>query len=550
MKYIWQKFLTIRESTRRKWILILTLILCVILAYIMNGYDEIGKVYTHLFYIPVILAGSWYRRKAYLLSLTLGITHIGIEYAAAGSLTYAPVVRASALLAVTIIVVLLSEYNVWLQQKVSEQDIFTRQINESTTDIMGRCDMTGKIWYVNSSVQRTFGYTQQEMMNHDLTEYILGEDREKLHRAMLEAIASETEMRERYRGIQKDGGVVWLELTLNPVISNGVCIGTVFLGYNITERKQSEDRIREKAYTDELTGICNRRYIDEIFEKKIKEANEEPFSILMIDIDYFKKVNDQHGHPTGDKVLKELAGLLQKAIRQYDYLARIGGEEFIIILQRNDEYGSWEVAERIRRQIEGNWFDTVGKVTVSIGISAYTSSDDVETLYKNADTALYLAKDRGRNRVAIFSRYGYHPLDFTTITWDPEWDSEDLILNEQHRNMLSIVNGIAQKQMNRISYTNLNADLFQLKEKLISHFEYEENMLKRVKYPDAERHITMHNIMMRNLERIIIFTSKSDEIDLLVLYQFLLDIILGHVGKEDRLFFHFTEIAYIKHLGS
>jgi two-component system cell cycle response regulator len=161
------------------------------------------------------------------------------------------------------------------------------------------------------------------------------------------------------------------------------------------------------AYTDALTGIYNRRYMDAHLDRKILEiANtQKPVSVMMFDIDHFKRVNDTYGHGRGDEVLKAVAQRVSDGIRDFDLLARYGGEEFVVIMPSTPADLSLMVAERLCRKIAAEPFEASGSeaplaITASIGVA--TTSDPVETaeaLLGRADTALYQAKNGGRNQV-------------------------------------------------------------------------------------------------------------------------------------------------------
>ncbi len=158
--------------------------------------------------------------------------------------------------------------------------------------------------------------------------------------------------------------------------------------------------------TDTLTGIANYRYFTQALEQEIERTQRsgQPTSLIMLDIDFFKKVNDEWGHETGNQALIHLARLLQQTVRRLDIPCRYGGEEFAIILPDTTLSASIPVAERIREGIETNPLDVAGKklvMTVSLGIATCTSRDplSVEELVKQADEALYRAKEEGRNRV-------------------------------------------------------------------------------------------------------------------------------------------------------
>ena len=130
----------------------------------------------------------------------------------------------------------------------------------------------------------------------------------------------------------------------------------------------------------------------------------EPLSLMIFDIDFFKKINDTHGHGVGDEVLRSLVHVVFQNIRQEDLLARWGGEEFMILMPQTALKSAFDLAERLRKNIEKYEFSKVGKVTVSLGLAEFSSEDDIESFIKWADDALYIAKGNGRNRVEFLPR--------------------------------------------------------------------------------------------------------------------------------------------------
>jgi diguanylate cyclase (GGDEF)-like protein/PAS domain S-box-containing protein len=156
----------------------------------------------------------------------------------------------------------------------------------------------------------------------------------------------------------------------------------------------------ELSNTDKLTGLKNRRFLQEKLEEQIVGygRNQVPFSLCIIDIDHFKKVNDTFGHQTGDYVLEKLASILRLQSRKDDIIARYGGEEFVILLPHTDILESKAVAENLRQSIAYSTWD-MGQITVSMGIATFISIDSETTLLQKADQALYASKEQGRNRV-------------------------------------------------------------------------------------------------------------------------------------------------------
>lgn len=162
-------------------------------------------------------------------------------------------------------------------------------------------------------------------------------------------------------------------------------------------------KMKQLAVTDTLTGIYNRYYFNTALEKEIYRAHryERSFALLMFDLDHFKHVNDTYGHAIGDKVLLSLSNLVASCLRESDIFARIGGEEFVIILPETGEELSLEIAERIRKNVEKYSFEPVKQVTISIGLVRHRPEEDLEELLKRVDSALYEAKNSGRNRVIV-----------------------------------------------------------------------------------------------------------------------------------------------------
>lgn len=164
--------------------------------------------------------------------------------------------------------------------------------------------------------------------------------------------------------------------------------------------------LEEISITDGLTQVYNRRYFMERLRQEVKRVSRygPPVSLLMIDVDHFKKVNDSCGHQAGDAVLSGMAGLIKGRLRETDLIARYGGEEFCLLATGTEQAGSLVLAERVRTLVEGAAFEHGGSrltVTVSVGVSTWEPAmrDDYEELVRRADAALYRAKERGRNRV-------------------------------------------------------------------------------------------------------------------------------------------------------
>ncbi len=192
------------------------------------------------------------------------------------------------------------------------------------------------------------------------------------------------------------------EIKNSDVISIGKTVFKFIREDNLESAYYRE--IYELSTKDGLTNLANKRYFNELLTKEISRVkrHQDTFSIMMMDIDHFKKVNDQYGHPAGDYVLKQIADILQGNVRQEDLLARFGGEEFICLLTNAKVKAGAKIAEKMRQLVAEHqflWDQIQIPVTMSFGLTEFQNSDTNETLIERADQKLYEAKNKGRNRV-------------------------------------------------------------------------------------------------------------------------------------------------------
>ena len=174
---------------------------------------------------------------------------------------------------------------------------------------------------------------------------------------------------------------------------------------DITQRKRNEEEIYILATTDSLTGIANRREFTAILLRELAQTKRYgmPMALIMYDLDYFKRVNDTFGHDVGDHVLQTVTALVQENIRATDIVGRWGGEEFMVLMPQSDIQVARNTAEKLRLAIAAHYFEKVNKLTVSFGVVAFESQDDLDSLLKRVDDALYQAKKKGRNRVEVLT---------------------------------------------------------------------------------------------------------------------------------------------------
>ena len=205
-----------------------------------------------------------------------------------------------------------------------------------------------------------------------------------------------------YRIVTKNGTIKWI-LDSTVVVRNEYNEITSFLGYlsDITELKDNEIALKNLSRTDQLTKVSNRMHLDEILQSQHYRfsRDEELTSIILIDIDFFKSVNDEYGHLVGDSVLVEFSSLLEASIRAGDVLGRWGGEEFLIILPHTNLKQAQQLAQKLQKKVDNNIFTTVKHKTASFGVAIFEKDMSIETVIDIADSGLYRAKESGRNCV-------------------------------------------------------------------------------------------------------------------------------------------------------
>ncbi len=167
---------------------------------------------------------------------------------------------------------------------------------------------------------------------------------------------------------------------------------------------EKTEELEVLANTDPLTGLNNRRKFTQILNQELERYHryKQSFSILSIDIDRFKKINDTYGHDTGDKVLKQFSGILKSSVRRSDCSGRWGGEEFVLLIVESSREQAQRVAENLLSTLNKTNFTIVGKVSASIGITLAINDDTHESIINRSDNALYKAKENGRNRIEFF----------------------------------------------------------------------------------------------------------------------------------------------------
>ena len=294
------------------------------------------------------------------------------------------------------------------ENKLHESRALFRAIVENVGDLVAVLDTEGRRVYNNPAYAALFRERDIREGSSSFAE-IHPEDRERIRSVFRRTVETGVGECAEFRFVLKDGSIRFIESDGRAIRDAGGRVSkVVVVSRDITEQKRLEAELREMAATDMLTGLPNRRHFIGQLEQetaRVHRDGEHSASVLMIDIDHFKGVNDSCGHVAGDQVLRRLATAMRQELRRIDTLGRIGGEEFAIILPGAALADAELFAERLRNKVAGTAVKHGGQrlsITISIGVSEIHAADNsADDVLGRADRALYCAKEGGRNRVVV-----------------------------------------------------------------------------------------------------------------------------------------------------
>ncbi|NLW30073.1 MAG: diguanylate cyclase [Fibrobacter sp.] len=285
---------------------------------------------------------------------------------------------------------------------------YFESIMQDSTDIIFSVDIDGYILKFNKGAQIHFGYTQEEIVGKPLGHLFVNKSDE--HKILSTVLLSGKSVNEEIPMKTKKGNIILLNLSMSEMKSdNSQIIGLVVTAKDITENKKLEMELVKKnellsklAITDSLTDLYNSRHFHDQIKRELSRLKRNPqrkLSLVLIDIDHFKELNDTEGHQTGDHVLRSLGQVIKVCIRKdVDNGFRYGGDEFILILPDTDKFQARVAAERIQKQFSAFKF---GNTSLSMGIAEAKPGESEQLLIKRADQAMYISKKEGRARVTL-----------------------------------------------------------------------------------------------------------------------------------------------------
>jgi len=313
------------------------------------------------------------------------------------------------------------------------------------------------------------------------------------------------------------------------------------------EHSQTEAELERQAHTDFLTEIANRRHFMALAEVELARAVRygSALTLLMLDIDYFKAINDRFGHDTGDQVLKQVAGILRQTLREADQVGRLGGEEFAAVLPETACEEGKQIAERLRIAVSAanlaNKDDIPVRATISIGVATLKHGpENLNVLLKRADQALYAAKKHGRNQVqaadcSAASNANY-PAGLVKLSWNNTYKTNNELIDHQHETLFQLANDLLAAAIAKTPSPQAAAILNDLVATLQQHFHDEETVLAQIGFPNLEHHASCHKRLSElTLQRVAAF--RRGELGTSELFGFLVhELIAKHMLIEDQEF--------------
>jgi diguanylate cyclase (GGDEF)-like protein/hemerythrin-like metal-binding protein len=316
-------------------------------------------------------------------------------------------------------------------------------------------------------------------------------------------------------------------------------------GTDVAGLRARIEELEKQGVTDHLTGAWNRAHFERIVVHELARSlrYHQPLSMILIDVDHFKSINDRFGHQAGDRVLRELVQILQVRVRASDMVFRWGGEEFAILLTGCGYRQARLLAERLRREIIRHEFDT-GSVTVSMGVGESLADESLDNWFTRLDRLLYSAKEHGRDRVAVDERgnsdaWAAGGAQTLRFVWQEHYECGHQQIDREHAELFRRANELLEQfQSVDASPAAMAAAMDHLLEHVESHFEHEERVLAKLGYDHLAGHRRLHADLLASARAL----REGSEFDLgkasRALTFLARDVITGHLFGADRDFYY------------
>lgn len=316
-------------------------------------------------------------------------------------------------------------------------------------------------------------------------------------------------------------------------------------GFVMMNKERADYRIRMIAMTDRLTGIWNRVRLEEEVKLEIAKYDRygHPISLIILDLDNFKQINDKFGHVTGDLILKEFCVVVENCIRTTDILARWGGEEFVVLLPNSGFTHAISLAERIRAAVENHEFNHGLRITTSAGFSTCHPTDSWSSWLERADKALYQAKALGRNCVKseYFPKHevqnGLSKTNLVELVWRSAYESGNTVIDSQHRGLFEHANTLFQAILDNSLKSHISTLIDALISDVEQHFKDEESIIQRSDFAEYQHHQLLHRHLINEAKELFQRYQDDELRESELVHFFMYEVVSQHILIEDRKYF-------------
>jgi len=323
-------------------------------------------------------------------------------------------------------------------------------------------------------------------------------------------------------------------------------------GAELAEMHNRIVELEKLSATDRLTGAWNRAHFDKTIAIELSRSVRylQPLALIFFDIDHFKQVNDSYGHAVGDVVLRELVKVVRDNIRSSDMLFRWGGEEFVILAPSTSYRSAASLAETLRAKIEQHVIETVGHITISLGVAEHISDESENACLQRADAAMYAAKNGGRNRVVV-DQHGNSDVwaadqsaTILHLSWHESYDCGEPTIDQEHRKLFELANTLINAAFKRESNPHeFDEALKKLLTHVAQHFADEEAILARHHYADLDVQVRAHKMLLEHA-LLLRDAAATGGVTIGELVDFLADeVVARHMLKVDREFYPLFQTA-------
>lgn len=434
-----------------------------------------------------------------------------------------------------------------LTRELAQREQHYRFVAENSGDVIWTMDTDSlRFRYISPAIASLSGYEPAELFALSLRQLLPDESWKQLRDGITASLEAwqrgdhgQTRCVIHSQLRHKQGHLVTIE-TVTTLHGSTSTRPDAILGVtrDVTERSAREEMMRRLAFYDPLTGLANRRLLQQRLKETLEQAPQQPLALVFIDLDHFKPINDTFGHETGDLLLKLVAERMGECVREEDLVARLGGDEFVIMLPDTDASGL-AVADKLHHclhhpfQLEQQAL----RISGSIGVALYPDhGTDPKTLMHHADQAMYQAKHHGRGRVCLFST-GQDPLP-GTLQWQPAHACGHPRIDADHRQLYLLANRLLEHMQDPgIHPDALLADMAQIFEMARQHFLLEEQVLAQYGYEELAAHRQEHQHLLKKAGQLMAAAQAGTLGNDALLNFIIQELVVGHMSQADRRYF-------------